>query len=228
MQLQHSPEEAKLLELLKEFQQVLADAINSLDEKAPPPATAECAYLQWAAVAVNRASEGYLRLREAYRVNASKLLIRPMIEAVFAGTAVMKKPGFLWRKAYSEWEEELKMFPNMTPAERAAVEKHVEDFKKALLAAQPGYPIVSSRASVWDTASEAGMTKIYDTAYRIYCKFTHGALGAVAGALNELTDDVNSQIVICCIVYILELLKTHTPAKVPDLNAMRKRLPFGT
>ena len=94
--------------LLTEVQQLLAHSLNSLGGKSP--ATGEAAYLGWAAVSVNRAAEGYLWLRESGRVAASKLLVRPALEATFSAIAVIKKHGFLLRKAYSEWEEDKKMF----------------------------------------------------------------------------------------------------------------------
>jgi hypothetical protein len=120
-----------------------------------------------------------------------------------------------------------KMFPNMTPAEKTAVRKELDDFKQEFLKAHPGYQFDETEATVWDTAVAAGMDKHYSTAYRVYCKFTHGALGAVAGALNALTDALDIQIVISCVFYALELLKAHTPANVPDLASIRAKLPFG-
>jgi hypothetical protein len=81
------------------MQQQLTDAINSLGDDAPPPKSAEC-MLQWVAFSVNRAADGYLLLRQAQRVDTSKLLVRPMLETVFSRTAVMKKPGRGGRRTF--------------------------------------------------------------------------------------------------------------------------------
>src|SRR6266481_642488 len=97
----HGPKEVQLLGLLKDVQRLLADALKSLEGQSLSPGGP--AYLVWAAVSVDKAAEGYLWLRESGRVAASKLLIRPALEATFSGIAATKTPGFLFRKAYSEW-----------------------------------------------------------------------------------------------------------------------------
>ena len=219
----HGPEELQLLELLKEVQHVLAHAVDSLGGKSPP--TPEAGYLGWAAVAVNRAAEGYLWLRESGRVAASKLLVRPALEATFAGTAVIKKHGFLFRKAYSEWEEENKM--SVTDAARKKIANQtLENLKRAFRQNSPGYPVQCKRASVRDTAEIAGLLANYEGAYRIYCQFTHGALRAVRGGLDDITDACDTPIVAWCVLVMLDQLGKHTPAQVPDLTPFRKRLPI--
>ena|SRR5258708_5918098 len=123
--------------LLKDVQRILADAINSLGNK--PYTTPESAYLMWAAVCVNRAAEGYLCLRETCRVTASKFLVRPALEATFSGTAVTKKPGFLFRKAYSELEEVKKIFAKDDAGAKAA-NHALENLKRAFQQKHPGLP----------------------------------------------------------------------------------------
>ena len=224
MDYRHSPEEVQSLGLLKELQKALSDAINSLDDQAPPPATVDCQYLQTAATSVNRAADGYLLLREAYRVDSSKLLVRPALEAVFAASAVMKKPGFLTRKAISEWEEEQMMFKHQDAAAQAAARQEFEDFKVNFIRDNPNYPADWRPVCVRKTAEDAQMEHIYNTTYRTYCKFTHGALGAVHGGLNEATNSKDTSIVNCCVMIMLGLLKQYTPAHVPNLESFRKRM----
>jgi hypothetical protein len=203
----HGPEELQLLELLSEVQRLLADALNSLGGKPPP--TAESAYLGWAAVSVNRAAEGYLCLRESSRVAASKLLVRPALEATFSGTAVIKKNGFLFRKAYSEWEEDKKMFATDAAGEKEANEA-LEDLKRAFQQNSPSYPVECKHITVRDTGDIAGFLANYDSAYRIYRQFTHGALRAVLGHLDDTTDSIDTPIVTWCARDAGPFAKAHT------------------
>lgn len=217
----HGPQELKHLGLLREVQQILAHALNSLGGKSPP--TAESAYLGWAAVSVNRAAEGYLWLRESGRVAASKLMVRPTLEATFAAIAVLKKHGFLFRKAYSEWEEDKKMFAKDAVGEQEA-KRALEDLKRAFRQHKPDCPVVCKRVTVRDTADAAGFLDNYESAYRTYCQFTHGALRAVLGELDDTTDTIDTPIVTWCALQVLDYLQLHTPAELPDLVAFRKRL----
>ena len=218
----HGPEEVQLLALLREVQQVLADALNSLDSTSRPPI--DVAYLGWTAVSVNQAAEGYLWLRDSGRVAASKLLVRPALEAVFSGIAAVKDHRFLFRKAYSEWGEEKKMFANDQDGQ-AAANHALEDLKRAFKQACPGYPVECKGISAKDTAQMADLLEIYDRVYRIYCQFTHGALMAVMEeGLKEATDPMDTGIVVWCVLMILDKLKEHTRAQIPDLPSLQMRL----
>ncbi|HZM03970.1 MAG TPA: DUF5677 domain-containing protein [Candidatus Saccharimonadales bacterium] len=187
------------------------------------PATAEAAYLGWGAVSVNRAAEGYLWLRESGRVAASKLLVRPALEATFSAIAVIKKHGFLFRKAYSEWEEDKKMFVRDAGGEKEAT-KALEDLKRAFQQSSPGYPVECKRITVRDAADVAGFLENYESAYRIYCQFTHGAMRAVLGHLDDTTDTIDTPMVSWCVLQMLDHLQTDTPAQIPNLVPFRKRL----
>ena len=70
----------------------------------------------------------------------------------------------------------------------------------------------------------AGLLPVYETAYRIYCEFTHSAMRAVQGQLNKATDPIDTTNVIWCVLTMLEQLKKHTPAKVPDLTQFQKKV----
>jgi hypothetical protein len=117
----YPPFEVQFLGLLKELQPVFVGALNSLGGKKPPDANSS--YLGRVAITVNRAADGYLFLRESGRMDASKLLVRPALEAVFSGTAAMKNKSFLFRKAYSEWKEHKKLI-----AKDEASKKEADDY----------------------------------------------------------------------------------------------------
>ena len=223
VQISHSPEEREGLSLLREMQGALSVAIQSLNDKAPPPTNVDCQYLQLAAAFVNRAADGYLVLRDSFRVDASKLLVRPILEAVFKAAAVMKKTGFLTRLAYSEWEEEVKMFKH-DPAAKAKAERELKEFKINFSQANPGYPGDYSRATTRQAATESGLKSLYDGTYATYCAFVHAALAAVDGRGVSQTDDRDTEVMTCCVMIILELLSQYTSAQVPDLAPFRQRL----
>ncbi len=216
----HGPKEIQLLALLKDVQGLLAAALNSMAGKSTE---AEASYLGWASVSVNRAAEGYLWLRESGRVAASKLLVRPVLEATFSATAVVKKPGFLFRKLYTEWEEDQKMFANNAAAQTVG-RQALRDLKRAATKARPNYPVECKRVNIRDAADAVGLLKAYEGAYRTYCKFTHGAIQAVQGHLDDATDAIDTDVVVWCVLTMLNQLREHTPAQVPDLEPFRKKL----
>jgi hypothetical protein len=216
----HGPKELQLLALLADVQHLLGDTLNSMAGKSTE---AEASYLMWASISVNRAAEGYLFLRESGRVPASKLLVRPALEATFLASAAIRKPGFLFRKLYSEWEEDKKMFSN-DPAALAAAQQALHALKIAAKKARPKCPVECKRVNMRDAADAAGLSKAYEGAYRTYCKFTHGAIQAVRGRLDAATDVIDTDVVIWCVLVMLNHLREHTFAQIPDLAPYQKRL----
>lgn len=89
---------------------------------------------------------------------------------------------------------------------------------------EPGYPIVCKRVDGRYTAQVAELLPVYDTAYRIYCEFTHSAVRAVRGALDQTTDPIDTTMVIWAVGTMLNQLKLFTPANVPNLTPFDERL----
>jgi hypothetical protein len=221
LDLLYPPIEIEFIKVLKELQPIIVKALNSLDGKMPANAGAK--YLGVVAKTVNRASDGYVELRQAGRMDASKLLIRPALEAVFCGIAAVSNKEFLFRKAYSEWEEHKKLFSRdlVGKAQADEVLKRLqEDFPKH----NPDYPVNLKPASIWDAANMAGLLPVYEYAYRMYCKFTHSAMSAVSGNLDEQTDLHDTPTMVWCVLTTLRFLKEHTPAEIPDLGAFTQRV----
>jgi hypothetical protein len=211
--------EIQFLELLKELQPILVKALDSLGGKKP--LDWDSSYLGRVAVTVNRAGDGYLWLRESGRMDASKLLVRPALEAVFCGTAAMKNKAFLFRKAYSEWEEHKKLI-----AKDMASKKEADDYlvKMKRSFQQNNYPIKCVSLQVREIAEMADLLPAYEEHYRIYCKFTHSAMLAVSGNLNEVTDSKDTHVVVWCVLMMLNQLKQYTPAAIPDLMPFNEKL----
>jgi hypothetical protein len=212
--------EMQLLALLGELQSLLTDAINSLDTKKLTP---ETRYLSICAITVNQAAGGYFILRERHNDYPSKFLVRPILEATLSAGAVMKKRGFLFRKAYSELLEEKKAFPNDSKTE-AHFESILNDLESFFKKYDSHYPIEYKKVNIEYTARLAEMLPLYEVVYRTYCKFTHGGIDAALGQLNIMTDDLDTQFVVQLVFMMLEQLQTHTHAKIPDLLPFRNRL----
>ena len=206
--------------LLGRLQFLLTDAINSLDTKKLTP---ETRYLSMCAITVNQAAGGYFVLRERKQVYASKYLIRPILEATISAGAVMKKKGFLYRKAYSELLEEKKNFPKgpQTDAHFDSILRQLKDFFKKY---DSSYPIEDKEVKLRYAAELAEMLPLYDVVYRTYCKFTHGGIDAALGQLNEMTDDLDTQFAVRLVLMMLEQLQKHTHAKIFDLEPFRIQL----
>jgi hypothetical protein len=217
----YPPTEIEFLKLLKELQPTLVNALNSLAGKKP--ANLSSSYLGRIAVTVNRASDGYLLLRESGRMDASKLLIRPALEAVFCGTAAVKNKEFPFRKAYSEWDEDKKLFARDTSGKKDA-DAYLKHLQEQFTKHNPDYPVIHKTISVKDTAEMAELLPAYEYSYRIYCKFTHSAMRAVTGNLDQGTDLYDTPTIVWCVLFILKQLKQHTPAEIPDLNVFDQRI----
>ena len=217
----YPPIEIEFLKLLKELQPVFVKALNSLDGKKP--SDAGTSYLGRIAKTVNRASNGYLWLRESGRMDASKLLIRPALEALFCGIAAINNKDFLFRKAYSEWEEDKKLFAKDAVGKKDADEylKHLQtQFRKH----NPAFPVSLKTISIRDTAEMAELLTVYEYSYRVYCKYTHSAMRAVSGNLDQVTDLNDTPTIVWCVLHMLAQLKHYTPAEIPDLAAFNQRL----
>ena len=217
----HESREVRWLALLRDLQTSLATGLRSLEGKPLPPG--EPQYLAWSSVFVHKAADGYLWLRESGRVFASKLLVRPALEATLSAMAVLKKPGFLFRILYSELEKHKKMLRN-NPAAIAEADQVLRDMEAAAKIARPGSPLERKQVDMAYTAKVAGHSVIYERTYRTYCKFTHGAMEAVRGHLDEATDSLDTDVVVWCVLMLLDELRQHTSAKVPDLEPFWKRM----
>jgi hypothetical protein len=70
----------------------------------------------------------------------------------------------------------------------------------------------------------ADLSVAYDDYYRIYCRFTHSAMAAVSGNLNQATDSKDTHIMVWCVLMMLNQLKQFTPADIPNLMPYNEKL----
>lgn len=217
----HCQDEVTALDLLKEVRQTLAKAIDSLGNKTPP--SQEAAYIFNPAVGINRAAEGYHFLRSNFRVHASKLLVRPCIESMIYATAAAKSKDFLFRKAFTEWHEDKRLMAK-TLADQHEADRVLADLEQSFAKDLPEYPRKREKLRIKDAAIMAGLEHLYDVQFAIYCQYTHGSLRALSGELDPATDPRDTLTVCWCVLMILDLLKEHTPAEMPELVPFKTRL----
>lgn len=218
--------ESKALELLVDLQVELKNALDSLGGK--PSHGLLDNYRLYVGAHVNRAADGFLYLRKARRIDSSKLLIRPAIEAVIKLVAITKKPELLYQIAYSETISDRKWLKAVSassgqPFDEKADERRWEDFKKKYKGQFPGHPLVETNLTLFDAAKEAGLAGYYDSHYRTYCKYTHATLRAVGGSLNELSDSEDCRTMALCVFAALDDLE-RMGAMCPNVLALRDRL----
>lgn len=198
---------------LENAQADLAGALNLLGEDGRQSDGLTDNFNFYSACHVNRASDAFLLLRKADRIDAAKLLIRPAIEAIVRVLAVQKQPQLLLRIAYSEWIENGKWYrPTMRrlgkPYDEAAERKKWDSFKDAYISHFPEHPILEEKLTLMDAAIAAGPEAVgfYDSHYRLYCKFTHAAFEASVGELNDLTP-ADTRTMLLCTNYALEVVR---------------------
>lgn len=154
-------------------------------------------------------------------VEASKLMIRPIVEAILSSQAVLNKRGFLFRKLYTEHLELMKFDKKATAAEKKKAE---EDFKAEFLSHNKGYPIELKKVDMSYTSQVAKMVNVYEVCYRVYCQFTHVAQAAVTGQLNPITNDLDTPLVTDLVLIALKQLEENASAKIPNLKPYCQQL----
>ncbi len=205
------------------MQAELRDAINSLGGRRDGDFINR--YCFWSVANVNRAVEGYLYLRKSGRVVASKYLVRPAIETVFRLRAIVQKPELMFRIAFSEFNDEKKWVRAIVGENEASKLESIEDqwahVRESYSKKYPDHPLAEEKLSLQGAAEAAGLKKYYDSHYRLYCKFTHGAFRAITGDLDELEHHDNRTMNLCALVAINVLIPIGATA--PNFDTLQKR-----
>jgi hypothetical protein len=194
--------EQESLTLVDDVVGEITHALDSLDGKLPNTLLGK--YRFWSSKHLHRAVRGFAFLRRSGRVDCSKFLIRPAIEMAFRLEAVRKHPDLFYRIAFSEHlrDEQLLRVADQLLNDDAQSKENWKTFKEnwnrfsdAFTAEFPNVPKVDKELSIACAAEKAGMKYIYDNHYRTYCQYTHGALRASIGALDDVTDPEDNRAV---------------------------------
>lgn len=222
-----------LLPLITELNAALEAALGSLGGMLTD---GEATYLVWMASHVFRLVEGYIKLRNAGSTYASKLMVRPIIESVTVAVAAAKKPEFFIFQARKEHREAKRLLGEVCAIYKAhgqstkeiegyiaAMEMHWHQFEGDWVKRHPKAANRPKKMAFKEVLDLIGLGNVY-AQYCIYSHFTHGSVRAAAGDFDAMTNEPDNLIVGYFVLAMLYALKKHTPATLPDLGDMPKRL----
>jgi hypothetical protein len=211
--------------LLSELQPAIAVGLDSLGDKQTKSATD--LYYLYASRHINLAVDAFVVLRQEHRIDGARLLVRPALEAMLRIQAVRAKPYLLYRLLFSEAQETDKWLGGI--AKRHGIgytrvcETDVWRAVKSRCASEFGAEnLEDGRLSIREAAVAAGIETYYDSHYRTYCHYTHGALEAVSGNWDEVTDPVDTRVMLSSAMSALEAL-IQVGASCPEIESLRER-----
>ncbi len=216
--------ETTSLELVQALQGELRNALNSLGVGTSKGLLDH--FVVFLAKHINTAADGYISLRKALKIDASKLLIRPSIEAALQIVAVRNKPELLYRFAHNERTQDRKLYKpqaiKLGEDYDVKDKKRWEDFTGEYKSFFPAHQLLEQDISLFDAAKAAGLDWYYEVYYRLYCRFTHALLAATTGSLNWTDAEDNPQMAVatCCAVEAVQ----SAGGVAPNLIALRSRL----
>jgi len=195
--------------LLCELQPAIAAALNSLGKK-PTKSVADLFYL-YAASHISTAVEAFILLRREHRVDGARLVVRPALETMLRLRAVRVKPHLLYRVLFGEALEIDKWLGGVAkrhrvPYIRVCDRELWQAFKARCVSEFGAEKLADVPLTSYDAAAAIGIESYYETHYRAYCQYTHGALEAVSGVLNELTDPEDTRVMLNSAMPALEAL----------------------
>jgi hypothetical protein len=218
--------EFEVLNLLSAVEGELAAALNSLGGKVPK-AISDRYYVE-SAKYLHRAADGYLFLRKGGRIDSSKLLVRPAIEAMLRLQALRAKPDIFYQIAYSERLDDHKWL--RPAAERAGMPYDKDpdppgwnEFEKAFHAEFPTVPLIRNKLSLREAAVMAGLEDYYDSHYRLYCQYAHAALRGMSGHSDDMSDPEDTRTMILCAYAALASTVT-VGADSPNVGSLHARV----
>src|SRR5438874_5595856 len=217
--------EVVAMALLSELQPAIAVAIDSLGGKMPKGV--EDLYYLYASRHINIAADAFILLRRDHRVDGARLLVRPALETMLRLRAVRAKPQLLYRVLFGEALESDKWLGGV--AKRHGVpytpvcDRDVWQAFKTRCASQFGAEKLEDiPLSSYDAAAAIGIEAYYNSHYGVYCQYTHGALEAVSGNLDELTDPEDTRVMLQSTMTALEAL-VNMGADCPKMGSFHER-----
>jgi hypothetical protein len=195
--------------LLSELQPALAVALNSLGGKMTKGV--EDLYYLYAASHINTAVDGFIVLRRAHRIDGARLLVRPALETMLRLQAVRVKPYLVYRILLREAVEADKWFGSVGRRHGIAYVRvrdrdEWEVFRDRCASQFGADKLQDAPLDSYGAAAAIGVEAYYDSHYRGYCQYTHGALEAVSGSLDELTDPEDTRVMLHSAMIALEAL----------------------
>jgi Family of unknown function (DUF5677) len=216
--------DSEAIALLEEVQGCLAAGLDSFPQGMETAGAVS--YLIWSACHINKIAAGYISLRKSGLLHASKILVRPVIESTFSAKGALCSRDFFINKAYTESLEVARFEAPKGQSRKETADLAKSNFSK--IAPKGTATSHLKTVTIRESAEKACLVKVYNYDYKLYCQFTHGALGAMSGDLNATTDKRDTPLLIFCILILCEELKMNTTTNIPDLQhfwAQLKQLP---
>lgn len=177
---------------------------------------------------VNKAAEAYALLRQAHRVDACKLLVRPMIEMMFRTRAAAGKPHLFYRIILTERLKRNRWLQGA--ADRKGIKFDTANeardwaaFRAHCVSKVPNTDLSEKELSARAIAKAAGFLGYYDSFYAMYCTFTHGSLEAMTGGLDPVSDAYDNDTVALCIFSTIEVL-ISIGGNSPEFKSLNERM----
>jgi hypothetical protein len=199
------------LELARDTRNELVHVLKSLGGHVPTGALEN--FIFYSANQMNKAAEAYLILRQAQRVDASKLLIRPTIEIMLKTRAAKEKPDLFYRTILNERLKRRQWIKGVArrqgaPFDPAGEEADWNTFREHCIITFPDTDVTNQGLSVRGAAKAIGLEDYYDSFYPLYCSFTHGAFESVMGLLDPISDGYDNNTVALCVFSTIEVLRS--------------------
>jgi len=211
--------------LLSELPPAITVALDSLGGKMTKGV--EDLYYLYASRHINTAVDAFILLRREHRIDGARLLVRPALEAMLRLQAVRAKTYLLYRVLLGEALEADKWFGGVARRHGVAYTRvcdrdEWQAFKTRCIAQFGAEKLEDIPLSSYDAAAAIGAEAYYDSHYRGYCQYTHGAFEAVSGSLDELTDPEDTRVMLHSAMIALEAL-ADVGADCPGIASFRKR-----
>ena len=211
--------------LLRELQPAIAAAMDSVGGQQTQRVT-DLFYL-YAAKHINIAIDAFVALRREHRIDGARLLVRPALETMLRLRAVRAHPHLFYRVYLSEVLERDKWFGGIArrhdiPYTAACDRPEWQAFKTRCASEFGAENLVDKRLSSYAAAAAIGFETYYKSHYRAYCQYTHGALEAVSGNLDELIDPEDTRVMLNCAMPALEAL-VNIGADCPAMKSFQER-----
>jgi hypothetical protein len=161
------------------------------------------------------------------RIDGARLLVRPALEAMLRRQAVRVKPYLLYRVALHEAREADNRFGSVARRHRVAYTPFCDRdewkaFKDQYVTEFGADKVKDAPLKTSKAAAEIGAEAYYDRHYRGYCQYTHGALQAVSGTFDELTDPEDTRVMLHSAMIALEAL-VDIGAECPEMASFLER-----
>jgi hypothetical protein len=221
--------ESMAIALLADLEAELQRALNSLGGRTSK--AVEDKYYFYAASHVHDAVDGFIVLRANHRLDAAKFLIRPAIETMLRIRAIRNHASLVYRILYTEtltddrWFSEVDRRTGTSPTSPESLRESPEwlSLKAACVAQFGPADVVDKPFSAYDAAVSVGLKDYYAMHYRMYCTYTHGAVRAVTGFMDEIADPQDSRTMVMCAFAALDVLAA-IGAHCPNATSLRHRV----